>query len=98
MPTYEYDCRKCGEFEAFRSMSDPCLTKCPHCGGRVQKVILTAPGLSMPDMHWEDENDGRGRYITQLASKKQDPNAYCRSREEIREKAKKAGFTRIENA
>jgi putative FmdB family regulatory protein len=33
MPTYEYACTKCGhEMEAFHSMSDVPLRKCPACG------------------------------------------------------------------
>lgn len=32
MPTYEYVCAKCGhEMEAFQSMKDAPLTKCPAC-------------------------------------------------------------------
>lgn len=32
MPTYEYACTKCGhEMEAFQSMKDEALTKCPAC-------------------------------------------------------------------
>ena len=32
MPTYEYVCAKCGhELEAFQSMKDAPLTKCPAC-------------------------------------------------------------------
>ncbi len=33
MPTYEYTCAKCGhEMEAFQSMNDGLLRKCPACG------------------------------------------------------------------
>lgn len=33
MPTYEYACAKCGhEMEAFQSMKDEPLKKCPACG------------------------------------------------------------------
>ncbi|MBA3849007.1 MAG: FmdB family transcriptional regulator [Opitutus sp.] len=33
MPTYEYVCAKCGhEMEAFQSMKDAPLKKCPCCG------------------------------------------------------------------
>lgn len=32
MPTYEYACTKCGhEMEAFQSMKDAPLTRCPAC-------------------------------------------------------------------
>ena len=40
MPTYEYECRKCGlHFEKFQKMSDAPLRKCPQCGGDVQRLI-----------------------------------------------------------
>ena len=40
MPTYEYECRKCGHrFEEFQSISAPPLKVCPECGGRVHRLI-----------------------------------------------------------
>ena len=33
MPTYDYECAKCGHrFDAFQSMSEDPLRKCPSCG------------------------------------------------------------------
>jgi putative FmdB family regulatory protein len=43
MPTYEYVCTKCGEgLEAVQSFSDPPLTKCPACKGKLRKVFSAA--------------------------------------------------------
>jgi putative FmdB family regulatory protein len=40
MPTYVYECAKCGdEFELFQSFSDDPLKKHPGCGGKVAKVF-----------------------------------------------------------
>lgn len=40
MPTYEYECEKCGNhFEAVQKMSDAPLKSCPKCGNVVHKVI-----------------------------------------------------------
>ncbi|UPK74369.1 FmdB family transcriptional regulator [Nocardioidaceae bacterium SCSIO 66511] len=40
MPTYQYQCTECGEpLEAQQSFSDPSLTECPACGGRLRKVF-----------------------------------------------------------
>jgi len=40
MPTYEYECRKCGlRFDKFQQMSDARLRKCPECGGKVERLI-----------------------------------------------------------
>ena len=40
MPTYQYACTECGEqLEAVQSFSDPALTECPACQGRLRKVF-----------------------------------------------------------
>ena len=39
MPTYQYACTECGrQHEAVQSFSDPALTECPACHGRLRKV------------------------------------------------------------
>lgn len=39
MPTYPYACTECGHaFEIHQSFSDPSLTECPECSGRLRKV------------------------------------------------------------
>ena len=54
MPTYEYECKKCGKtFEIFQSMKDPALTTCPKekcCMGKwghgeVKRLIGTGAGI-----------------------------------------------------
>ena len=40
MPTYQYACTECGEhLEAVQSFSDPALTVCPNCQGKLRKVF-----------------------------------------------------------
>ena len=40
MPTYEYDCKNCGDnIEVFQSFSDKPLKKHKECGGDLQKVF-----------------------------------------------------------
>ena len=40
MPTYQYRCTECGEdLEAVQKFSDPALTTCPTCNGRLRKVF-----------------------------------------------------------
>jgi putative FmdB family regulatory protein len=40
VPTYQYACTECGErLEAAQSFSDPALTECPNCHGRLRKVF-----------------------------------------------------------
>ena len=46
MPTYEYECKKCEyRFDAFQSMSEDPLSKCPECGGRVRRLIGAGAGI-----------------------------------------------------
>ena len=38
MPTYAYKCKDCGHaLEVHQGFSDPSLTECPVCGGRLRK-------------------------------------------------------------
>jgi putative FmdB family regulatory protein len=48
MPTYEYECRKCGhQFELFQSIKDDPITKCPKpkCRGKVKRLVGTGAGI-----------------------------------------------------
>lgn len=39
MPTYQYACTACDHrFEQVQSFSDPTLTECPECSGRLRKL------------------------------------------------------------
>lgn len=62
MPTYDYQCEKCGiQFEAFQSMTADRLTDCPEsdCDGQVKRLIGTGAGLLFK---------GSGFYITDYRS------------------------------
>jgi putative FmdB family regulatory protein len=40
VPTYQYACTECGEqIERVQSFSDPALTECPNCSGKLRKVF-----------------------------------------------------------
>ena len=46
MPTYEYECNKCGHhFERFQNMSDEPIKACPQCGGQVKRLLGTGAGI-----------------------------------------------------
>lgn len=48
MPTYEYECQKCGKtFDAFQKMSDKLLSICPDegCKGQVKRLISKGAGF-----------------------------------------------------
>ncbi len=62
MPTYEYLCAKCGhELEAFQSMKDAPLTKCPACKkAGLKRKVGGGAGLIFK---------GTGFYITDYKNK-----------------------------
>lgn len=46
MPTYEYECLRCGHhFELFQKMTDEPRKRCPECRGKVQRCLGTGAGL-----------------------------------------------------
>lgn len=46
MPTYSYTCKNCTHsFDIRQAFSDPSLTTCPECGGRLKKNFGTV-GIS----------------------------------------------------
>jgi putative FmdB family regulatory protein len=50
MPTYEYQCRKCGfKFERRQAITAAPVTVCPECHGRVQKLVSGGAGFIMKE-------------------------------------------------
>jgi len=46
LPTYEYECSKCGHvFECFQQMTDKPVEVCPDCGGPVDRLIGAGGGF-----------------------------------------------------
>ncbi len=46
MPTYEYECQRCGHtFELFQSMKDKPRQRCPECRGKVIRLFGTGAGI-----------------------------------------------------
>jgi putative FmdB family regulatory protein len=46
MPTYEYECTKCGhKFEALQKITDKPLDKCPKCADKVRRLISSGVGI-----------------------------------------------------
>ena len=39
MPTYDYRCESCGEFQIRQSIKEKPLTQCPTCGEPVRRLI-----------------------------------------------------------
>ncbi|MDP8230730.1 MAG: zinc ribbon domain-containing protein [Candidatus Gorgyraea atricola] len=63
MPTYEYECQKCGKrFDFFQKMSDEPLSICPeqNCKGAVKRLLSAGAGFIFK---------GSGFYATDYRSK-----------------------------
>lgn len=46
MPTYDYECTKCGHvFEYFQAMSEEPLKECPKCKSPVKRLIGGGMGI-----------------------------------------------------
>jgi len=46
MPNYDYQCTECNfTFEKFQQMTDSVLKKCPHCKGKLKRLIGAGAGL-----------------------------------------------------
>ncbi len=45
MPTYEYECKKCGIVEVFQRITEKKLTKCPNCKKPVKRLLGSGSGI-----------------------------------------------------
>ncbi len=74
MPTYEYECTRCGLItEEFKPMSAPRRQRCPKCRSKVERLISGGIGL-----HFK----GPGFYITDSRGKKGSPGGESRPGQE----------------
>ncbi len=66
MPLYEYECKKCRRrVEKIQKYSDPILTICESCGGKLERLI------SSPAIRFK----GSGFYINDYARKSTGPGS-----------------------
>ena len=56
MPMYEYRCSACNlQYELRQKFSDPPASQCPHCGGKVDKMI-SATAFSIKREGWSNSS------------------------------------------
>ncbi len=61
MPLYEYECTECKRHtEKIQKFSDPEITTCPHCGGKLERVI-TAPAIAFKGGGWYADGYGNAK-------------------------------------
>jgi putative FmdB family regulatory protein len=64
MPTYEYKCTKGHTFEAFQSIMDEPLTKCPECRSAVRRVINGGMGVIFKGSGFYSTDNKRGSALS----------------------------------
>ncbi|PPE65545.1 FmdB family zinc ribbon protein [Caldimonas caldifontis] len=53
MPIYAYKCESCGHGQdVLQKISDPVLTRCPHCGAETFRKQVTAAGFQLKGSGW----------------------------------------------
>jgi putative FmdB family regulatory protein len=53
MPFYEYECQSCKFYtELMQKISDPPLEKCPSCGKKTMKKLISAPVFRLKGAGW----------------------------------------------
>ena len=81
MPTYEYECMKCGHrFEKLQGMKEKPLKKCPQCGGRIKRLIGTGVSVIFK---------GNGFYHTDYKMKVQKKEDIKKDKKENKKEEKK---------
>ena len=55
MPVYEYECGRCGNFDHSQAMSDKPLSRCPKCGSRKVKRLISASSFLLKGGGWYSE-------------------------------------------
>lgn len=79
MPTYDYVCKKCKKiFEIFHNVSTS-VSKCPECGGRLERLITPNAGLIFKgsgfyqtDYKRKSDGNGSGKEKEMKTDKKTD--------------------------
>jgi putative FmdB family regulatory protein len=89
VPIYEYQCNRCRQItEALQKFSDPTLTECPHCHGRLKKL------MSLNSFHLK----GSGWYVTDYTGKKSGGQQSKSSSQETAKEEKTDKPTKIESS
>jgi putative FmdB family regulatory protein len=59
MPTYDYQCQKCGfEFEREQRITEDPIKTCPECKSRKAKRLLSAPNFILKGGGWYADGYG----------------------------------------
>ncbi len=69
MPTYAYKCGECGEFETYQKISEAPLSKCPTCGGKVERLIAGTGGFVLKGRNWPSKMPSSGDSVKKITDR-----------------------------
>jgi putative FmdB family regulatory protein len=52
MPIYDYNCPKCGQFEALVRNKKEEVKFCPQCGSKIEKIMSLVGGFNFKGNGW----------------------------------------------
>ena len=62
MPTYDYQCEKCGhEFERVQRITEDPIKTCPECKSKKAKRLLSAPNFILKGGGWYADGYGNSK-------------------------------------
>lgn len=72
MPTYEYNCPRCGLVEISHSITEAARSDCQLCGGTLKRLISGGTGFLLDSGgYWEMARDGRERKVPRAERERQ---------------------------
>jgi putative FmdB family regulatory protein len=72
MPTYEYQCPRCGTIEISHSIAEPARSDCPLCGAKVTRLLSGGSGFVFDAAgYWEMGCDGRETKVSRADRERQ---------------------------
>lgn len=88
MPIYEYRCDVCGHQEEFlQKVSEPPIAKCPNCGKKKFRKLLSAAGFQLKGSGWY-ATDFKGGGKSAPAKSEAKPDAKAESKAESKVESK----------
>jgi putative FmdB family regulatory protein len=101
MPFYEYQCPHCGyDEEVLQAINDKPLTKCPSCGKKGLKKLMSAPVFRLKGSGWY-ETDFKGDKDNKrnlAGADKDEPKAETKAEAKVETKTETKADSKAESA
>jgi putative FmdB family regulatory protein len=94
VPTYEYECLKCGHhFERFQSMTEEPVKRCEECKGKVRRLLGTGAGILFKGSGFY-QTDYRSSSYQEAAKKDTNKASAAKSEATSKKKAKEGASSK----